>query len=51
MKATKLKVYEAPKAEVIEIESQGVLCASAPAVSTGTGGGTMNMNVQDGYGW
>ena len=29
MKTTKLKVYEAPKAEVMEIEAQGVLCSSA----------------------
>ena len=28
MKQPFLKAYEAPKAEVIEIESQGVLCAS-----------------------
>jgi len=51
MKATNQKVYEAPKAEVIVIEIQGVLCASAPAASTGAGGGTTNMNVQNGYGW
>lgn len=43
--------YVAPMAEVIVIESPGVLCASAPAVSTGAGGGTTNMNVQNGYGW
>jgi hypothetical protein len=47
----KRQVYEAPKAEVIEIVSQGVLCASAPTASTGAGGGTTKMNVQDGYGW
>ena len=29
MKQTNPKAYESPKAEVIEIESQGVLCASA----------------------
>ncbi len=51
MKASKQKVYEAPMAEIIEIEIQGVLCASAPAASTGAGGGTTNMNVQNGYGW
>ena len=28
MNKTKLKTYESPKAEVIVIESQGVLCAS-----------------------
>ena len=46
------KSYEAPKAEVIEIESQGVLCASsAAATSTGAGGGTTNMGINNGYGW
>ena len=35
MKSSIQKVYEAPRAEVIEIESQGVLCASAgPASAT-----------------
>ncbi len=29
MKVSKQKVYEAPKAETIEIEYQGILCASA----------------------
>ena len=43
--------YEAPKAEIIEIESQGILCASAGADTTIGGGGTTNMNVQGGYGW
>ena len=47
----KRQSYVAPMAEVIVIESQGVLCASAPVVSTGAGGGTTNMNVQNGYGW
>ena len=51
MKTAKLKVYEAPKAEIIEIESQGILCASAGAVTTTGAGGTTNMNVQNGYGW
>ena len=53
MKTTKQKLYEAPKAEIILIETQGVLCASEPSasVSTGAGGGTTNMNIQDGYGW
>lgn len=50
MKASKQKVYEAPMAEVIVIESQGVLCVSG-GVSTSKGGGTTNMNIQDGYGW
>ena len=47
----KRQSYVAPMAEVIVIESQGVLCASAPTASTGAGGGTTNMNVQNGYGW
>lgn len=41
--------YEAPKAEVIAIESQGVLCASGGA-SYSTGGGTTNMNINN-FGW
>ena len=35
MKTTNQKVYDAPKAEVIEIESQGVLCASAEPTQGG----------------
>ncbi len=34
MKQTNPKTYEAPKAEVIEIESQGVLCGSGGGEST-----------------
>ena len=49
MKQTNLKAYESPKAEVIEIESQGVLCASDGAAAT-AGGGTQNMNMGS-YGW
>ena len=45
------KTYEAPKAEVIEIESQGVLCASGGAASTSAGGGTTNMGINTGNGW
>ena len=47
MKTTKLKTYEAPKAEVIEMESQGVLCASGGQASTGitgTGGTQFGTN-------
>ena len=44
------KRYEAPLAEIIEIEMQGVLCASG-GVSTSKGGGTTNMSIQDGYVW
>ncbi len=52
MKTTKQKVYESPKVEVIEIEAQGVLCASGgAATSPGTGGGTTDMNYGTGYGW
>ncbi len=51
MKTTKMKVYEAPQTEIIEFESQGILCASAGAATTTSGGGTTNMNVQNGYGW
>lgn len=44
--------YEAPKMEVIEIEYQGILCASAGGgEATGFGAGTTNMNMQGGYGW
>ena len=51
MKTTKQKVYETPKTEIIEIESQGILCASAGAVTTTGSGGTTNMNMNTGYGW
>ena len=50
MKTTNRKHYEAPKAEIIAIESQGVLCASGGA-SYSTGGGTNNMNINDGFTW
>lgn len=50
MKASKLKVYEAPKAEVIEIESQGVLCVSGGGAQTpgftGNGGISFGTNNQ-----
>ena len=42
------KRYEAPKAEVIAIESQGVLCASGGA--SYSAGGTTNMNINN-FGW
>ena len=52
MKTTNRKHYEAPKAEVIAIESQGVLCASGGSqMSTTGGGGTTNMTINDGFGW
>ena len=52
MKQTNLKVYESPKAEVIEIEPQGVLCVSAGETSTGfsTTGGLQFGNGGNG-GW
>ena len=48
MKQTNLKAYESPKAEVIEIESQGVLCASGDATRTG---GTNDMDINNIEGW
>ena len=51
---TTTKRYESPKAEVVEIESQGVLCASGGnggGEAAGFGAGTTNMNMQGGYGW
>jgi len=49
---TTTKRYASPKAEVIEIEAQGVLCTSSgAATSTGAGGGTTDMNYNSGYGW
>ena len=50
-KSLKRQGYEAPKVEVIEIEYQGILCASAGAVTTTGGGGTTNMGYNSGYGW
>jgi hypothetical protein len=50
-KCLKRQCYEAPKAEVIVMESQGVLCASGGGEATGFGAGTTNMNMQGGYGW
>ena len=38
------KRYEAPQAEIIEIEPQGILCASG-GVATNAGGGTETMNM------
>ena len=48
MKTTKQRFYEAPKAEVIVVETQGVLCASggeATSGVTGTGGTQFGTNV------
>ena len=41
MKQTKQKMYEAPQVELIEMETQGVLCAS---VNTGFNGNVMDLN-------
>ena len=38
------KRYESPQVEVIEIEPQGILCASG-GVATNAGGGTESMNM------
>ena len=38
------KCYDAPQVEVIEIEPQGLLCASG-GVATNAGGGTESMNM------
>lgn len=46
MKTTN-KRYEAPKAEIIEIESQGILCASVDT-STGPNGGGFQFGTQGG---
>lgn len=43
-KVLKRQGYEAPQAEVIVLETQGILCASAEG---GTRGGTENMNLTD----
>ena len=51
MKTTNSQHYETPHVEVIEIEPQGILCASAGGETTGFGAGTTNMNMQSGYGW
>jgi hypothetical protein len=41
------RTYEAPIAELIVIETQGVLCASGGAPVTSAGGGTESMNLTD----
>ena len=41
---TTVKRYEAPQAEIIEIEPQGMLCTSGGAV-TNMGGGTESMTM------
>lgn len=47
MKKTE-KRYEAPQVEVIEIETQSVLCASGGGnVETNAGAGTTNMGMSE----
>ena len=46
-----MKNYEVPMVEIVEIKTQGVLCASGGGEAAGFGAGTTNMNIQDGYGW
>ena len=43
-KSLKRQGYEAPKAEVIVLETQGILCAS---IEGGTRGGTETMNMTE----
>lgn len=51
MKTTR-KHYEAPKTEVLEMESQGVFCVSGDAASAAIGGaGTNGMQNGGTYGW
>ena len=50
MKQPFLKTYESPKAEVIEIEPQGVLCASATGI-TSQGLQFNPNNGSEGGGW
>ena len=52
MKASN-KPYEAPQAKVLEIESQGVLCASGggAAAAANPNGGINGMNNGNTYGW
>lgn len=50
-KTNKSKRYEAPKAEVIAIETQGVLCASGGAATMGATGGINGMSNGNTYGW
>ncbi len=46
-KAVNKKGYEAPKAEIIEIEPQGILCASGGVAASYAGGGTESMTMTD----
>ena len=48
MKKTNQHRYETPKAEIIEIESQGILCASASQTATTPGGNGFQFGTQNG---
>ncbi len=41
------KHYEAPMAEVIEIETQSILCTSGGSPVTNKGAGTTNMGMSE----
>lgn len=43
-RSLKRQSYETPQAEIIVVETQGILCASAEG---GTRGGTESMNLTD----
>ena len=51
MNKEKLKRYESPNAEVIEIETQGVLCVSGDTASASANGGINGMSNGNTYGW
>lgn len=42
-----IKHYEAPMAEVIEIETQSILCTSGGSPVTNKGAGTTNMGMSE----
>ena len=48
MKKTNSKRYEAPKAEVIAMETQGVLCASGGGAAAGQTGNGFQFGTQNG---
>ena len=53
MKRTNQKAYESPKAEIIVIECQGVLCASGGGAPTSgiTGNGGISFGTNNQGGW
>ena len=48
MKKTNNKHYEAPKAEAIAMETQGVLCASGSGAAAGHTGNGFQFGTQNG---